>query len=114
MMIDEIGYGQFDYKVLLADGGLNGSTQVMTVFFMIFVSLILMNLLIAVTINNTEMLNDQSRINVSERRIIQLNEVLKFRKWSFLRVFLYVPKFKDIGLQVFKAHEDNFKLVSLR
>ena len=116
MMIDEIGYGQFDYKTLMADGGLNGSTQVMTIFFMIFVSLILMNLLIAVTINNTDMLNDQSRINVSERRINQLDEVLKFRKWStILKGFKYIPKLKDIGLPVFRKtgeSEEEFKLVS--
>ena len=112
MMIDEIGYGQFDYKEVTVKGGLNGSTQVLTLFFMVFVSLILMNLLIAVTINNTDILNYQSRISISKRKIIQLDEVLKFRKWSILRGFKYIPKLKNIGLQVFKK-EDNFKLVSL-
>ena len=117
MMIDEIGYGQFDYKEMTAKGGLNGSTQVLTLFFMVFVSLILMNLLIAVTVSNTEMLKDQSRIHISHRKISQLNEVLNFKKWSYFpfsllgKIMKSFPSLKVIGQPVLEG-EKNFVMVS--
>ena len=83
MAVDELSYEQFDFKYLQKNGGLNGSTQVMTVFFMIFVSLILMNLLTAVTIHNTEVLGDHSKMQISNRKIDQLNEVIELRSWNF-------------------------------
>ena len=111
MMIDEIGYPQFDYNTIEEKGGINGSTQVMTVFFMVFVSLILANLLIAVTVSNTEMLKDQSRIHISQRRISQLNEVMKFREWCFFKIFgKILPILRKIGRPVLKG-EKRFKMV---
>ena len=111
MMIDEIGYPQFDFNTIEEKGGVNGSTQVMTVFFMVFVSLILVNLLIAVTVSNTEMLKDQSRIHISQRRITQLNEVMKFREWCFFKIFgKILPILRKIGRPVLKG-EKRFKMV---
>ena len=83
MAVDEINYGQFDYKKVEEEGGLNGSTQVMTVLFMIFMSLVLMNFLIAVTTNDIEVLRNQSKIVIANRKIDQLNEVIEYRNWRF-------------------------------
>ena len=112
MMIDEIGYPQFDYNTIEEKGGINGSTQVMTVLFMVFVSLILVNLLIAVTVSNTEILKDQSRIHISHRRISQLNEVMKFREWFlFKNLAKILSILQKIGRPVLKG-EKRFKMVS--
>ena len=123
-MIDEVDYGQFDYKEMLQKGGINGSTQLMTVFFMIFMSLILMNLLIAITVNKTEVLRDQSQIHISHRKISQLNEVIQFRRWilfkkmyAFLIWILHkitsgpLPDL-NVGNPVFKELKENCKMVS--
>ena len=124
MMIDEVDYGQFDYKEMLQKGGINGSTQVMTVFFMIFMSLILMNLLIAITVNNTEVLRDQSLIHISHRKISELNDVIQFRKWFLFETFysslmwflhkIYKGELPSLnmGNPIFKDMEDNFKMVN--
>ena len=45
MMIDEIGYQQFDYNSIEEEGGVNVSTQVLTLFFMVFVSFLTRNIL---------------------------------------------------------------------
>ena len=111
MMIDEIGYGQFDYKKVTMEGGLNWSTQVMTIFFMVFVSLILMNLLIAVTVSNTDMLKNQSQIHISHRKISHINEVMKFREWPMFKICKYIPYLKKIGIPVLEG-TNKFRMVS--
>ena len=112
MMIDDIGYQQFDYNSIEEEGGINGSTQLLTVFFMVFVSLILVNLLIAVTVSNTEILKDQSRIHISNRRISQLDEVMKFREWCLFKILAKIlPILRKIGRPVLEG-EMNFKMVS--
>ena len=82
MMIDEISYNQFDYKYVNEHGGLNGSTQALTIIFMIFVSLILMNLLIAITVTNIEMLKKEGFVQISHRKVEELLEVNQYRKWK--------------------------------
>ena len=127
MAVDEINYGQFDYKELEKNGGLNGSTQVMTVFFMIFMSLIFMNLIIAITINNIEMLGNQSQIRISNRKIDQLNEVIELRNWKLFNMLyeLIIGTSKmvsccknklptlNIGNPVFHGSENCYKMVIL-
>ena len=81
MMIDEISYGQFDYKYLDEHGGVNYSTQALTIIFMIFVSLILMNLLIAITVTNIEILKKEGFVQLSHRKVEELKEVKQYRKW---------------------------------
>ena len=81
MMIDEISYGQFDYKYLQEHGGVNGSTQALTIIFMIFVSLILMNLLIAITVTNIDMLKKEGFVQISNRKVQELMEINQYKKW---------------------------------
>ena len=85
MMIDEISYGQFDYKYVYEHGGLNGSTQALTIIFMIFVSLILMNLLIAITVTNIDMLKGEGFVQISHRKVQELMEINQYRKWKIYK-----------------------------
>ena len=84
-----------------------------------------MNLLIAITVNNTEVLRDQSRIHISHRKISQLNEVIQFRRWILFKMmyaFLLciLRKIKrgtlpdlNMGNPVFKDKmKKNYKMVS--
>ena len=92
---------QFDYNSLMKEGGLNYSTQAMTLLFMIFVSLVLMNLLIAITVNNTELLKERGQILISQRKINELMEVTWYKKWHLSKPILEGQK------------ENDYKLVSL-
>ena len=83
-------------------GGLNYSTQAMTLLFMIFVSLVLMNLLIAITVNNTELLRERGQILISQRKINELMEVTWYQKWHSSKPILDGQK------------ENNYKLVILK
>ena len=84
------------------EGGLNYSTQAMTLLFMIFVSLVLMNLLIAITVNNTELLKERGQILISQRKINELMEVTWYQKWHSSKPILDGQK------------ENNYKLVILK
>ena len=87
---------------MLKEGGLNYSTQAMTLLFMIFVSLVLMNLLIAITVNNTELLKERGQILISRRKIDELMEVTWYQKQYFSK-----PIFE-------RQKENDYKLVSLK
>ena len=95
-------YSQFDYNSLADQGGLNYSTQAMTLLFMIFVSLVLMNLLIAITVNNTELLKERGQILISQRKINELMEVTWYQNWHSSKPILDGQK------------ENHYKLVSLK
>ena len=86
----------------MKEGGLNYSTQAMTLLFMIFVSLVLMNLLIAITVNNTELLKERGQILISRRKIDELMEVTWYQKR-----YLSKPIFE-------RQKENDYKLVSLK
>ena len=81
---------------------MNYSTQAMTLLFMIFVSLVLMNLLIAITVNNTELLKERGQILISRRKIDELMEVTWYQKQYFSK-----PIFE-------RQKENDYKLVSLK
>ena len=59
----------FAYDAVDEVGGRNISTQIMFVLFLISITLIIMNLLLAVTISKTEDLVNQSRLMQATRRI---------------------------------------------
>ena len=70
MMVGELNYGdEFAYDAVDEVGGRNISTQIMFVLFLISITLIIMNLLLAVTISKTEDLVNQSRLMQATRRI---------------------------------------------
>ena len=93
MMVDELNYNDnFDYNKVDEIGGRNVSVQVMFVVFMICMSLIVMNLLLAVTVNKTDNLAVRSKIIMAKRKINHLlgaREVFKIFK-PFLRCLEYV------------------------
>ena len=81
MMVDELNYSDnFDYNKVHDVGGRNISVQIMFVAFMISMSLIVMNLLLAITVNKTENLVDCSRIVLSQRKINHLVGAREFHR----------------------------------
>ena len=71
MMVDEMNYDTFDYNNVAEIGGRNISVQLMFVIFAIFMSLIIMNLLIAVSVNKAdpESLLERSKLMITKRWI---------------------------------------------
>ena len=66
----------FDFHHVEEKGGLNYSVQVMFVFFLICISLIVMNLLLAVTVNKTENLAEKSKKMRAASRIKDVVETI--------------------------------------
>ena len=66
----------FDFHHVEEKGGLNYSVQVMFVFFLICISLIVMNLLLAVTVNKTENLAEKSKKMRAASRIKDVIETI--------------------------------------
>lgn len=62
-------------------GGRNYSAQIMFFCFVISITLIVMNLLLAVTINNTENLAERSKLLLAKRRIDDVLLATKYPKW---------------------------------
>ena len=63
MSIGELDYtNNFDYHIIQKDGGRNYSAQLMMVAFIFTMALIMMNVLLAVTLNRTEDLENKSKI----------------------------------------------------
>ena len=72
-MVGEFDYNDnFEFNSVYEYGGRNYSTQIMVVSFMISMSILIMNLLIAVAVNNTENLAERSRMIFAQRKILHL------------------------------------------
>ena len=84
MMVDEMNYDTFDYNNVAEIGGRNISVQLMFVIFAIFMSLIIMNLLIAVSVNKAdpESLLERSKLMITKRTIKFLDQVKD--TWDFV------------------------------
>ena len=84
MMVDELNYvDNFDYNKVHEIGGRNVSVQIMFVAFMLCMSLIVMNLVLAVTVNKTENLAVRSKMIMARKKIQHLcgaREVYKIFK----------------------------------
>ena len=89
MKIGELDYtDDFDYSKTVEKGGKNISLQFMFLFFIISITLIVMNLMLAVTISKTENLIQKAKRTQAGKRITdlliltELNSVQKFaKKW---------------------------------
>ena len=102
MMIDEISFEQFDHNHV-REIGMTYSVQIITILFMVFMSLILMNLLIAITVNNTELLKERGQIMISYRKIEELKEVVHYREhWLFQKLSGISNEGKKEGLRFLK------------
>ena len=76
MKAGELDYkDDFDYHQIEENGGSNISVQIMFVFFLICISLIVMNLLLAVTVNKTENLVIESKKMRAVERINNVDNV---------------------------------------
>ena len=95
MMMD-YDYEHFDVTTVTEKGGLNGSAQIMFLFYMIIVSLIVVNLLIAVSVSKTDFngLKERSKLMRSNRLI---SELIVFESMSFK---LGKPLLKNIANKV--------------
>ena len=106
MMVDELNYqDNFEFNSVHENGGRNYSTQVMLVLFMISMSMLIMNLLIAVAVNNTENLAERSELMLSYRKINLLEEFTIIKKKFFFRHILKIPKLLnfEIGKPILKS-----------
>ena len=121
MMVDELNYtDNFEFNKVNEDGGRNYSTQVMLVLFMISVSILIMNLLITVAVNNTENLAERSELMLSRRKIDLLEEITAIKKKFFFRHLLKIPKLLkfEIGKPILKSlfkikHNKEFKVPNI-
>ena len=122
MMVDELNYtDNFEFNKVNEDGGRNYSTQVMLVLFMISVSILIMNLLITVAVNNTENLAERSELMLSRRKIDLLEEITAIKKKFFFRHLLKIPKQLlnfEIGKPILKSlfkikHNTDFKVPNI-
>ena len=121
MMVDELNYtDNFDFNTVHENGGRNYSTQVMLVLFMISMSILIMNLLITVAVNNTENLAERSELMLSRRKIDSLEEFTVIKKKFFFRHLLKIPKLLkfEIGKPILKSlfkikHNMDFKVPNI-
>ena len=82
MMVGELNYDDhFSYDGVIENGGRNISTQVMFVLFVISVMLIIVNLLLAVTVNKTEGLVEESIKMQTKERIDDVIRPTVAPKW---------------------------------
>lgn len=92
MMAGEFNFNDyFDFNVVNSFGGRNFSTQVMFVFFVIVMTLIVMNLLIALTVSKIDELRKKSKLLQVKRMIddvISLTSLVRYNKIKCLRKFL--------------------------
>ena len=121
MMVAELNYtDNFEFNTVYENGGRNYSTQIMLVLFMISVSILIMNLLITVAVNNTENLAERSELMLSRRKIDLLEEFTAIKKKFFFRDLLKIPKQlnfeigKPILKSLFKIKDDkDFKVPNI-
>ena len=73
MSIGELDYSSnFDFHAIKYLGGQNISSQLMLLIFIVTMSLIVMNILLAVTVNRTEDMENQSKLMQANNRINQV------------------------------------------
>ena len=86
---------------------MNISAQDMDVTFIITMALIMMNILLAVTIDRTEDLEPKSRVRQAKRRENEIMVATKLRKMRLYKIILRSLK---IGKPIFKKDSSNFKV----
>jgi len=111
MKAGELDYkDDFSYYEIEKNGGANYSVQMMFVFFLICISLIVMNLLLAVTVNKTENLATKSKKMRAGKKIKNLVETIDNKhlaNWCFC-----FPNLKQPVLP--NCEKDNNYFVSIK
>ena len=79
-MVDDLDYPDFEFNEVNNTGGRNYSIQIMFVLFMISMSILIMNLLVTVAVNNTENLAERSELMLSRRKTSFLEEFTSYKK----------------------------------
>ena len=73
MMVGELNYDYiFEYNVVKRYGGRNYSTQIMYIFFVISMSMVVLNLIIGLTVSKIDELKDQSKLIQTKKKIIDI------------------------------------------
>ena len=106
MMVNGLEYNDnFEFNTVYENGGRNYSTQVMLVLFMISMSILIMNLLITLAVNNTENLAEGSELRLKKRKIHLLEEFTVIKKKFFFHHLLKIPKLLnlEIGKPILKS-----------
>ena len=121
-MVGEFDYNDnFEFNSVYEYGGRNYSTQIMVVSFMISMSILIMNLLIAVAVNNTENLAERSEVMMSKRKINLLEEFTVIKKKFFFHQLLKISSTLlnfEIGKPILKSlfkikHNKEFKVPNI-
>ena len=101
MSVGELDYTtNFDYNQVKKYGGINISSQVMFVAFIITMALIMMNILLAVTIGKTEDIEPKSKVRQAKRRTNEISiatelKYMDFYKMIFKKLHFGKPILRD-------------------
>ena len=90
MMVDDLDYPDFEFNEVNKTGGRNYSIQIMFVLFMISMSILIMNLLVTVAVNNTENLAERSELMLSRRKTSFLDEFTSYKKKIIVKQLFYI------------------------
>ena len=86
MKIGELDYIEdFDYSKIVENGGRNISLQIMFLIFIVSITLIIMNLMLAVTISKTENLIQKAKRTQAGKRI---NDLLCLTELNSVQTFI--------------------------
>ena len=108
MSVGELDYtDNFDYNNVKEHGGMNISSQVMVVTFIITMALIMMNILLAVTIDSTEDLEPKSRMRQAKRRT---NEIMVATALREMVLYKKILKVLQLGKPIVKNESSNHKV----
>ena len=114
MSVGELDYtDNFDYNNVKEHGGMNISAQVMVVTFIITMALIMMNILLAVTIDRTEDLEPKSRMRQAKRRANEIRVATTLRE---MILYNKVLNFLQLGKPIVNEstnHKVNMKYIMI-
>ena len=99
MMVGEFNFDDyFDFNVVHKSGGRNYSTQLMFIFFVITISLIVVNLLIALTVSRVDTLQKRSKLLQAKRKIndvVSLTRMMRCHDIKWLQNLFYQKSILD-------------------
>ena len=100
MMFEPTYESNFTYKAIEKHGGHQFSSKVMAMLFIGLVPLIVVNMLIAVSVSNTDLkgMTEQSRLMRTKRKINDLNSLILLSKWERFESLLTPLEKKVTGI----------------
>ena len=97
----------YDYKNVKRHGGANWSVQFMAILYILIGPLLIMNLVLAITVNNTKNLKMRGKTIQTKKRIIDIKRYAIFANNCIFNYFS--PGFSQ--MKKFECHDSSAKLV---